>query len=64
MPVILNSGDYEKWLNGNGLEVLKKSGTQNDLDLQFYKVAPEVGNINNDSRELLKEYYPSQLALF
>ena len=64
MPVILNSGDYEKWLNGNGLEVLKKSGTQNDLDLQFYKVSPEVGNINNDSRELLKEYYPSQLALF
>ena len=66
MPVILNPGDYESWLNGNenGLEIIKKSGGHNDLDLHFYKVAPEVGNINNDSRELLKEYDPPQLALF
>ena len=66
MPVILNPRDYESWLNGNenGLEIIKKSGGHNDLDLHFYKVAPEVGNINNDSRELLKEYDPPQLALF
>jgi len=64
MPVILNPGDYENWLNGNGLEVIKKSGTYNDLDLHFYKVPPEVGNIKNDSRELLKKYDPPQLALF
>ena len=66
MPVILNPGDYESWLNGNenGLEIIKKSGRHNDLDLHFYKVPPEVGDINNDSRELLKEYDPPQLALF
>ena len=64
MPVILNPGDYENWLNGDGLEVIKKLGTYNDMDLYFYKVPPEVGNINNDSRELLKEYDPPQLALF
>ena len=64
MPVILNSGDYENWLNGNGLEVITKPSTYNDLDLQFYKVPPEVGNINNDSQELLKQYDPPQLTLF
>jgi hypothetical protein len=46
------------------LEIIKKLGTYNDMDLHFYKVPPEVGNINNDSRELLKEYDPPQLALF
>lgn len=64
MPVILNPGDYENWLNGDGLEIIKKLGTHKDMDLHFYKVPPEVGNINNDSRELLKEYDPPQLALF
>mgnify|MGYP001452673119 CR=1 FL=1 len=64
MPVILNPGDYENWLNGNGLEVITKPGTYNNLDLQFYKVPPEVGDTNNDSRELLKQYEPPQLTLF
>ncbi|MFL2919010.1 MAG: SOS response-associated peptidase [Thalassobaculaceae bacterium] len=64
MPVILSPGDYDNWLNGNELEVIKKPGTYNDLDLRSYKVPPEVGNIKNDSRELLKEYDPPQLALF
>ena len=64
MPVILDPDDYESWLNGNGLEIIKKSSTNNGLDLQFYKVPPEVGNINNDSRELIKEYDPTQLTLF
>ena len=64
MPFILNPGDYENWLNGDGLEVIKKSSTYSDMDLNFYKVPPEVGNINNDSRELIKEYDPPQLALF
>jgi putative SOS response-associated peptidase YedK len=64
MPVILNPGDYDNWLDGDGLEIIKKLGTYNYMDLYFYKVPPEVGNINNDSRELLKEYDPPQLALF
>ena len=64
MPFILKPGDYENWLNGDGLEVIKKSSTDSDMDLSFYKVSPELGNINNDSQELLKEYDPPQLALF
>lgn len=57
MPVILHEEDEETWLNRNNqnaeqlMSLLKPFPAEN---MEAYPVSPAVGNVKNDSKELIK----------
>lgn len=54
MPVILSPGDYAPWLGGISKERLFTPFPGEYMSL--YKVGPKVGNVRNDSADLLDRF--------
>ena len=63
MPVILEEKDYQRWLAENSEGVLDRLTSYDDVKLKYYEVSPRVGNLRNDSADLLKPYTTPQLSL-
>jgi putative SOS response-associated peptidase YedK len=58
MPVILRPQDEEEWLDRNHNDVpslLSLLKPYKSSEMRAYKVSRDVGNVKNNSEELLKE---------
>jgi len=64
MAVILSPASYEEWLDparkSGQLELLQRSASHSDGELEYYPISPLVNNPRNDSAECLELTQPKE----
>jgi putative SOS response-associated peptidase YedK len=63
MAVILSPDSYDEWLDprkSGQLELLQRSASHSDEELEYYPISPLVNNPRNDSAECLELTQPKE----